>query len=713
MAHQFGMHGPRMPAVAARGRTEDRCALLPERNLRGISGDWNLKYPTRPKKGVHGNYDMNAQLHWVLTIVHGIVILGAVFLTSWIAALALGRECNTDGCKPLVYITTTFHSSNKIGSSVGWAVATERPTVSEVAQYPLDKDSYAFSHFFECMHTAQMADKVCGGLGSVSAYTTCLKNDTSSNGGKAALTSCDALSTAFSQPWPTAEEYLECLFKFPVMKNTVSPRASRNVFRSCVSKTMWPFFEVQQSIDSPLFLGSYNWLILLSVGLLCMTSFGVYTASPYEHGKVRYGEPEYHMRLGLMWITISLVWLFIFLVVFFVVAVRDSSVFDNNDGIPTTNSTSVITLFFLGSCFFYFLGEALEAAVSRKFAVHVFHAARNGWGGGTGKSLKGKPGKAVDEIYHHGHVVFQPRNKRGIGSRLGFAMPKPAMAEYDIKDVQVADYYTPPLIPSWADGYIADPLIFLGFAGATGHITTDQAWNLFFSVFFYRLINMQIARYMYQCFMNNLAFTDSVNQQYHEIQTLPGQYWKTVAGGGGESAGGAVADPGDDSANNFQEDFQPDDGEESTDAPSEAGQATVDVPREPKKPHLKIQVMALSAQIANIFLFSAICFIVFNKEAPMSEVMVFNMFVVFGLIIPESLRILSHLVCQIWHPKPNGVPWRLLNVHMFIWTWDVAVRVIFACFVVLNLSAPAGSRRFLFEKSTMLLDTYMPLLSSQ
>ena len=97
MAHQFGMHGPRMPAVAARGRTEDRCALLPERNLRGISGDWNLKYPTRPKKGVHGNYDMNAQLHWVLTIVHGIVILGAVFLTSWIAALALGRECNTDG----------------------------------------------------------------------------------------------------------------------------------------------------------------------------------------------------------------------------------------------------------------------------------------------------------------------------------------------------------------------------------------------------------------------------------------------------------------------------------------------------------------------------------------------------------------------------------------------------------------------------------------
>jgi len=712
MAQHFSLYGPRVPGVGAPGRAEDRNALLPERNSRGLSGDWNLKYPSRPKKGVHGNYDMNAQLHWVLTIIHCIVVLGAVFLSSWIAALALGRECNSDGCKPLVYITTTFFSSNKVGSAVGWAVATERPTVSEVVQYPLDKDAYSFSHYFECMYTAQMADNTCGGLGSVSAYTTCLRNDTSPNGGLAALTACDTLSTSFSRPWPTAEEYLECLFRFPVMQNSVSPRASRNVFRACVSKTMWPFFEVQQTIDSPLFLGSYNWLILLSVGLLCMTSFGVYTASPYEHGKVKFGEPEYHMRLGSLWIMVSLVWLFIFFIVFFVVAVRDSSVFDNNDGIPTTNSTSVVTLFFLGSCFFYFLSEALEATVPRNFAVHVFHAARSRWTN-TGKNLKGKTGKSVDEVYHHGHIVFQPRKKRGIGARLGFAMPKPALAEYDIKEVDVADHYTPPLIPSWADGYIADPLIFLGFAGATGHITTDQAWNLFFSVFFYRLINMQIARYMYQCFMNNLSFSDDLNKQYHDIQTLPGQYWKTVAGGSGGESAGPMAEQGDEPAQDFREAFQTDDDnavEDGSEGGAESG--GMDVPREPKKPHLKIQVMALSAQIANVFLFAAICFIVFNKEAPMSEVTVFYTFVIFGLIIPESLRTLAHLVCQIWHPKPNGVPWRLLNVHMFIWTWDVAVRIIFACFVVLNLSSPVGSRRFLFEKSTTLLDTYMPLLSA-
>jgi hypothetical protein len=132
----------------------------------------------------------------------------------------------------------------------------------------------------------------------------------------------------------------------------------------------------------------------------------------------------------------------------------------------------------------------------------------------------------------------------------------------------------------------------------------------------------------------------------------------------------------------------------------------------PKKPHLKIQVMALSAQIAGIFLLSAICLITFNADAPMSEVASFKAFVILGLIIPEAIRVVVHLACQMWHPKANRVTWGLLNIHMFIWIWDLAVRLIFISVVVLNLSSPEGSRRFLVDKSSELLDTYLPLLSA-
>jgi hypothetical protein len=48
---------------------------------------------------------------------------------------------------------------------------------------------------------------------------------------------------------------------------------------------------------------------------------------------------------------------------------------------------------------------------------------------------------------------------------------------------------------------------------------------------------------------------------------------------------------------------------------------------------------------------------------------------------------------------------------MFLWIWDLGVRLIFLAAVILNLASPEGSRRFLVEKSSELLDVYLPLLS--
>ena len=441
-------------------------------------------------------------VHFWLTIIHCAATIFALIFSVWIAVFAFNGLCNNEDCKSMIYITNTFFSTNKVGSVSGWAVATERAQLGEVVQYPLDRDAFAFSHYFECMDTAQMADSICGKTDSVGDYTTCLKNDTRTN---AALTACNALSTSLSQPWPSSEEYLQCLFRFPSMYNSESRRASENVFRACLAKSMWPFFEVQQGIDTPLFLGAFNWIILLSVGLLCLTSFAVYTASPWELGKVNRGEPTYYMRMGTLWSSISTLWIFGFLVAFFVVAFRDGSTFETSDegGIPTTSSTSVISILTLGAYFFYFLSELVDSR-DYSYFIHVHQYVKNRFHKHNGYTEV--PDGETDE---YGKVTRVPAERKPHNdAQLGVPLPDKIhpqsnkdedwIREYEISAVDVAKYYTPALLPAWADGMLADPCIFLGIAGASGHLTTDQAWNIFFLVLLYRFLNMLIARFMYQ-----------------------------------------------------------------------------------------------------------------------------------------------------------------------------------------------------------------------
>lgn len=653
----------------------------------------------------HQNRNMNSNLHVVLTWLHLALALVSVVFSVWFVALSLGKECDGDTCKQLAYITTTFFSTSHVGSSVGWPVATQRPSIGETVQYPLDKDAFSFSHYYECMFDAQVADGVCRDRSSAGDYTACLRNNSETT---AALTACDTLSGSFSQPWPTAEEYLRCIYRFPVMRNTVSVRASQNVFRTCLSRSLWPFFEVQQSIDSPLFLGSYNWLIMLAVGFLCMTSFAVYTASPWEQVKVRYGEPDWHMRLGWMWILISFTWITAFFLTFIIVAARHGTTFEDNGGVPTTNSTSYVTLVTLGVCFFYFLGELVDATQQHEYVVKKFNKAYKRF------YRKEKTNKEVTDMYPHGHVVRQAVSNLKRDPMLGAIMPRPTLAVYDIAEEDVAKYYTPPLLAVWADGYLADPLIFLGMAGATGHLRTDQAWNLFFGVLFFRLINMQICRYMYQCFMNNLAFSaeSKVNDIYYDVRLFPK---KANAPTPPELP--ASEDEQQESRKDFREEYTPEGEDGSGGSPEDSPEVPLlkkdetPPPDLPKVAHLKIQVMALSAQIAAIFLLSAICFVVFSPDTPLSDVPLFVAFVVLGLVVPEGLRAVTHIACQIWHPAHNKVTWELLNMHMFIWIWDLGVRLIFLSAVILNLASPEGSRRFLVEKSSELLDVYLPLLS--
>ena len=631
-------------------------------------------------------------LHFGLTVIHIAATLVALGISIIAVIYAMGVNCNTSDCKSLIYMTNTFFSTSKVGSLTGWAVATERSQFGDAVQYPMDKDVFAFSHYFECMATAQMADSVCHKFEPLNDYVVCLKNNTVT---KHALDSCNALSTSFSQPWPTAEEYLGCIFRFNVMWNTVSARASKNVFRSCLAKTIWPFAEVQQGIDSPIFLGSFNWVIMLAVGMVCMTSFAVYTASPKEKGMVTYGEPGYFMRLGTLWIVISFVWHVAFFGLFISVAFRETTSLNQEGGFPTTPSTSVVSLFMIGACLFYFGAELCESR-DFTFVVHVAnyvsrrgeetHVTRHG-------HIVNVPNEDTDEadqplvVYdpttHHGqHHHHKKNNAKFPGkSLLGLPMPNPAVESYSISAEDVAKYYTPPLLPAWADGYLADSCILLGMAGASGHLTTDQSWNLFVLMFIYRILNMLIARFLYQCFMNNLSLTAAVNSAYHDIVPHPQGMWNDfhkLVNTKGESLNGS-GDGGE-------------------------------VEKYKATPHLNIQVMALSTQLAAVLLFSAMCFIVFNADSHISEFLVFKVYFILAFMVPELIRILLHVSLQLWNPDPNGVPWFVLNVHFFVWTWDLIVRIVFVFYVILGNSSDPGTRGYLVEKSLDLMDTYLTAL---
>jgi hypothetical protein len=235
---------------------------------------------------------------------------------------------------------------------------------------------------------------------------------------------------------------------------------------------------------------------------------------------------------------------------------------------------------------------------------------------------------------------------------------------YVIAEKDVAKYYTSPLLAAWADGYIADAFLFLGMAGATQQLTTDQAWDIFVLITLYRVLNMLMARFMYECFMNNLSLTDDVNYQKFNLRP-------TMFGASTQS----------DQADSAADD-----------------------------PHLSTRVMALSTQIAAIYLLIAILFIVFNGNVALSDVKMFKDFFICCFIVPEILRIGLHVYCQLFNTHRKASSWMLLNVSFFIWIWDVLTRVVFVSLLFLQTdSSVQGTRQYLVTQTWTLLHDYLAM----
>lgn len=601
----------------------------------------------------------NSGFHMVLS---GFVMILTVFglaVVAYVSWAVLGKGCDVDtGCQSMLFITTTFLSAKRIETSLGFPVGNERDSMGLVTQPPFNdpasatKDrTYQFGHFIECMYTARMADRTCPPTLTLTNYAACVQNTTLIAGG---LSTCATFPTVGGYShWPTSEEYIACLWNNPLLQNSESRRASQNVFRACVEQTLWPFFEVPQTLDSPIVFGSYNWGLLLLAGLVVFTSFGVYTFSPYETGHIKRGEGQLWMRLGLLWSSSALVVNLIFFIIMVIVAFRESGNFQSNGGVPTTFSTGMATILATGAAFLYFLSIVL-LPTGRKFVAILRNPT------GDVAIIESVPVKTETTDFERQNLMAStfPVVAPGV-------QPQPGVIKYELTADQVTKMYTPPLLAIWSDSYLADFCIVLGVAGATGQLTTDSTWLLFALTFTYRLLNMIISRCMSDAFMNNARLNDVVNQAKNKIVTRPGIY--------------------------------------------DLRKTDYTRPKDPSDVHLNTNVIGLSTQLSALFLLFAICVLVFNDNVVSGDFLIFRSFMIVCFVIPELLRLLVHLYFQIaYDPEKMGeVPWLLYNSFFFIWLWDFAARIIIVLIIFTDVAGNPGTFDFLKSQTGLVMRDYV------
>lgn len=690
----------RAPLIAGqpfKTRSTNSYAVL--RNAVGTTPEADMEV-AKPDKESSGS--SNSLFHLILSGVHVAVTVLAIAISLAGLIFAMGGFCTGGSCKPKIYLTNTFAKASKIGSNTGWAVATERGVAGGAVQYPNDRDAFVFTHYYECMATARMADGNCPTSDDLPKYISCLRNTSSD-----VLTVCNTISSSFSRPWATPEEYMDCLFSFPKMHNSVNLRASKNVFRSCLARTMWPFFEVQQGTDSPYTLGAFNWMVFMALGLWILTSFAVYSISPFEAGGVENNEPEFFKRLGWLWSLVSLLWNAAFFLLLHLLFFRDTTTFERgDDSVPMSNSTFLFSFVGLGAAMFYFLAEINENRTT-KLVAHVYDRVFRG--------------RDKDVVVKHGHITRMSHRKkkdesdedgeekdaesdqmRLIGPpeemRLGASLYNHGIKTFDITAMDAAQYYTPPLMRVWADGLLfADPFFFVGMAGATGHLAIDQTWLLFFAILIYRAMGSSIARFIYQCFMNNLSLSPEINAAYHSIKDNARLFLHEAHQVVDHHARKYAAH-----VMGKQHHKRVKTSEEKTDSGENMYSST---------PHMNIAVMALSTQFSAIFLLSLIMFLIANVNSTLAPFSLFQASIWTCLFAPEILRLLWHVMLQASQPSYNEVPWNTLNFYFFAFEFDLLLRIIFAC-IVFSLKSdypsPApGTRQFLMDKSIALMDTYL------
>lgn len=395
--------------------------------------------------------------HWFFFFVTKLAsflgIVAVVMSMVWVATVLFDDKIVRN-----TYGTTTFFTSLDKSNIDAWQVLSQ--AWSELSK-PTPTTDIKFNHYFECWFAAGVLSTVCTNS-SVAEYKTCVTSKYPTQ-----LTTCSNAHDEALHSSPSFNEYTRC-----IQSSFALDRSTSDALRICLRTNLWPLYESPEQTDSWNFLGSYNWMIFLTVGFALFATFVLYTGGFVMNAEaleiVTPGKPAKNGPLSYSVTGICAVLSFLFFLYFLINAYRaptSTSTYILPNSIATNNImilTSIIV-------FVYFVVELLEM-----------------W----------NPSEVRDMI----KIVYSNNN---MNKAIIQAHNMPHAATYDPSWKSTINNYYPALTLAWADGYMLDPVIVAGVIGATQQVNTAILYQIFVAVFTYRLAHTAVARFMYEGYIYN------------------------------------------------------------------------------------------------------------------------------------------------------------------------------------------------------------------
>lgn len=425
-----------------------------------------------------------ARTHYFSSYVFDIVswtsfalaILSLVFAIVWVS-----MPLATDKFIRSVYETTTFLSSYDKTNIDSWIVQTK--PWSDVA----NSNAYVetqFTHYYECWYTAQMAWDVCHNS-TINDYKTCIKARYS--------TQLDTCANASSPNYisPSLNEYATCVNNF-----LLPSRHSLNTFKICLRTNSWPLYESPEPVDSLYFLGSYNWMSLVTVGFLGFACFMLYTSAITTDEKRLWKSPytytnDYTFFMIITFVCLAIV--FSFLVVFLVMAFKPSAdTFGSSYPYPNSIATNTVIIPTLALLCAYFIMELSEKTKPTK-------TLKKYWNKVFANENMDSPQRTLE---NQGQIVYASEYNTvpnaTIAGGAKYIPQKFAVHPLNPNANTVTEDYFPALLITWSDAYLIDAVLFLGFIGATQQVSTALAYQIFVVVLTYRFLYTIISRLLFE-----------------------------------------------------------------------------------------------------------------------------------------------------------------------------------------------------------------------
>lgn len=397
--------------------------------------------------------------------------LGVVCIAIAITLTAL--VLFTETIDRLGYQTTTFITTIDKTNNDSWQVLTS--SWSELVKVNPSVDVY-FEHYYECLWKSGAVSSMCRN-DTVSEYTKCIKGYYQTQ-----LTACDNVNDE-NYVAPSLNYYVQCLNGFMYFS-----RPTTNALKICLRTNPWPLYESPENIDSWYFMGSFNWMLFLTIGFALFACFALYTGGfvyyaediKFIHGSVSRDSDGPLSRAITMGCCVFSV---LFLVFVTINGYRQAGLAIPGATYPLSNSVATNSVLMTVAVIVatYFIMEWMEFFEAARYKRH----------------LRNNP----QQEYNSFLPVFA-----NAATQLQRNIPHKEFDERDHNSGnwgKVMEYYYPALTIAWADAYMLDPVIAAGVIGATHQISTADIYQFFVAILASRMAFTTVARLLYEGYIQN------------------------------------------------------------------------------------------------------------------------------------------------------------------------------------------------------------------